>query len=135
MKFDALDNFQTMVARIKMPRINPPWHFSVDFDWEDSDWWHGQGVYDDIDRFAVITRHISELRKIIYHSVCFPGKILNGYCADVTLCSPHIVPLTAIMLLLHQAEQEWRALLRKINAPHLSKVFNAWRFTHLKAWQ
>ena len=131
MKFDASVKFQSIVARIQMPRVSPPCCYAVDFDWEDLKWWQGQGVFDDIDRYAVVSRHISELHKIIYHTICFPGKILKGYAADVTLCCPHVVPLTAISLLVHQAEQEWRALLRKINKPYLAKIFRAWNVTKM----
>ena len=127
MKFDVNKEFLQVVSRIRCTGSYPPCFYAVEYGWEDLKWWNSQKVFDDIDRYAVVTRHISELHKIMYHSVCFPGKILKGHCADVTLCSPHIVPLTAIPLLLHLAEQERRYLMKRIDKPALKDVFSQWK--------
>ena len=128
MKLDPITKFRSIVQRIKVEDPAPPCTFAVDFDWNNVRWWKSQGVFNDCDRYAVVSRHVSELHQIIYHTVCFPGKILGGSCADVTLCCPHVVPLASIELLLHQADQEWRYLLMKICRWNcLANVFHWWR--------
>jgi hypothetical protein len=134
MKFDSMGSFKVLVARDKVRGSQPLCTYLVDFGWDDWKWWRSQEVFDDLDRYDVVSRHIGELHKIIYHTVCFPGRVLRGKCADVTLCCPHIVPLAAILLLLHQAEQEWRFLLRKINLPFLSTFFLEWKVIKSKSF-
>ena len=127
MKLEVTKEFLHVISRIKCTGAHPPCFYLVEFGWDDLRWWNSQEVYDDIDRYAVVMRHISELYRIMYHTVCLPGKILKGYCADVTLCSPHIIPLKAMPLLFHQAEQERRYLMKLIDKPVLIEFFSRWK--------
>ena len=70
MKFDVNKEFLQVVSRIRCTGSYPPCFYAVEYGWEDLKWWNSQKVFNDIDRYAVVTRHISELHKIMYHSVC-----------------------------------------------------------------